>query len=126
MLEMFCHFFLASGTLSKMNGMLEFSPGQVELCVDVVLHASVSAALPRHPELENVHFAATLQRLVARVPADVIVFVLLEQVTRVRAVGTHQQTLVLDENDGALLRRSHQLVWIPGHRVGSETKDTIF
>lgn len=48
---------------------------------------------PHEPQLEDVHVAAALQRLVPRVVGQVVVFVLLEEVAGVHLVAVLHQAL---------------------------------
>lgn len=65
--------------------------------------------LPHEPELEDVHVASTLNGLVPRVVRDVVLFVLLEQVTSAHGVAALQQSLRQTEhqanNQGGFCRR---------------------
>lgn len=57
------------------------------------LAVRVYLSSPHEPELEDVNVASTLQRLVSGVVAQVVLFVLLEQVTRLHLVTALHQTL---------------------------------
>lgn len=51
---------------------------------------NTNLCLPHKPELEDVHVASALNGLVARVVRDIILFVLLEQVTSTHGVAALQ------------------------------------
>ena len=61
--------------------------------IDVLFHSSGAERLPHHPELERVHFAAALHRLVADVVRNIIELVPGKQVRSVRRVTCLQQAL---------------------------------
>lgn len=59
--------------------------------------------LPHKPELENIDVPSTLDGLVACVVGDVILLVLLEEVTGTHGVAALQQSLQIEEQKEILL-----------------------
>lgn len=99
---------------------------------------------PHEPQLEDIVVAAALDHFVARVEADVVVFILLEQIVGAHLIAAHEQVLfthiwvsylylpqghIEEEEEHTYLfaevnRRTledaaHELVRIPGDRVGA-------
>ena len=75
----------------------------VKLRQDVYHHDDSSSSHlgpPHEPQLEDVHVASTLQRLVPGVVGEVVLFVLLEQVAGVHLVAVLHQTLWRDHSHG--------------------------
>lgn len=66
------------------------------------LQQSQAVHLHEHPQLEGVHFAATLDALVAGVVTHVVEFILLEEVRGARRVALLQQILCR-ETEGKVL-----------------------
>ena len=65
------------------------SPGHVEQVLHVFRVAGSALGAPHEPELEDVVVAAALDHFVARVEADVVLLVLLEQVVGAHLVAAH-------------------------------------
>lgn len=63
------------------------------------------------------YLSPALQALVPGVPGYVVVFVLLEQVPRTRAIRLVQSVLTLHQEQGALQRGAEHFVRIPRHGI---------
>lgn len=68
--------------------------------------SNTNLCLPHKPELEDVHVASTLNGLVPRVVRDIVLFVLLEQVTSTHGVAALQQSLQQREHQAGATRRT--------------------
>ena len=65
------------------------SPGHLEQVFHVFCVAGSAFGAPHEPQFEDVVVSAALDDLVARVVADVVLFVLLEQVVGAHLVAAH-------------------------------------
>merc|ERR1719411_1066334 len=93
--------------------------GQLHDSVHLQLKPGSSLASPGQPELEDVVVTTTLDHLVARVVAHVVVLVLLEQVARLHGVAVRQDALLLQVESGALEENTEELVRVPSEAVRS-------
>lgn len=67
--------------------------------------------------MQNVYLSPTLQTLITGVPRYVIMFVLLEQIPRSRAIRFVQSVFTLNQEQRALERCAKHLVWIPRYGI---------